>query len=148
MQDPLLKVADGISANTKILCLDELFVNDVADAMILNRLFQRLWDRGLTLVATSNRRPVKLYENGLQRQLFVPFIHRLEKECIIHDMESPTDYRQLATRTVGVYFVQLRQGYSKDDRLEYTFHKVTHLAPESSTEIEVAMGRTLQVRHQ
>lgn len=117
VQDPLKKVADTILSRHHVLCLDELFVTDVADAMILNRLFACLFDQGLTLVATSNRAPDKLYEGGLQRPLFVPFVHRIEKECVVHNMDSPTDYRQLATRTVGLYFVRLVEGHTNDDRL-------------------------------
>jgi hypothetical protein len=117
LQDPLKKVADTIVSRYHVLCLDELLVSDVADAMILNRLFARLFDQGLTLVATSNREPSKLYEGGLQRPLFVPFIHRIERECIVHSMDSTTDYRLLATRTVGSYFVRLVEGHTNDDRL-------------------------------
>lgn len=76
--DPLKHVADDVAQGIKVLALDELFVTDVADAMILHRLFGRLWDNGLVLVATSNRAPDALYENGLQRQLFLPFIARLK----------------------------------------------------------------------
>ena len=89
----------------QVLALDELFVTDVADAMILARLFGRLWDAGLTLVATSNRAPDKLYEGGLQRDLFLPFIKRLKEACVDHDMCSPVDYRRLARHARGLYFL-------------------------------------------
>lgn len=81
-QDPLVQVADSVARESKVLCLDEFFVNDVADAAILNRLFSRLWENGLVLVSTSNRAPDTLYENGLQRNLFLPFIEKL-KVCYI-----------------------------------------------------------------
>lgn len=71
-------MADFLARKTKVFCLDEFFVTDVADATILNRLFGHLWDCGTVLVATSNRAPKKLYEGGLQRDLFMPFIARLE----------------------------------------------------------------------
>lgn len=125
MQDPLRKVADKIAAHNRVLCLDELFVTDVADAVILERLFGRLWDQGVTVIATSNRHPTKLYEGGLQRQLFLPFIHRLERECVVHDMDSVTDYRRLATSTVGLYFVRLVEGRTNDDRLAAALEPVS-----------------------
>lgn len=77
-QDPLVQVADAVAREWKVLCLDEFFVNDVADAAILNRLFARLWENGLVLVSTSNRAPDALYEGGLQRNLFLPFIEKLK----------------------------------------------------------------------
>eukprot|EP00878_Enallax_costatus_P014061 GHUV01014705.1.p1 GENE.GHUV01014705.1~~GHUV01014705.1.p1 ORF type:complete len:299 (+),score=52.41 GHUV01014705.1:2088-2984(+) len=103
--DPLKHVADDVAQGVKVLALDELFVTDVADAMILHRLFGRLWDNGLVLVATSNRAPDALYEGGLQRQLFLPFIARLKEACVIHNMNSPVDYRRLAQHTRGLYFL-------------------------------------------
>lgn len=78
MQDPLVEVADDISKGCRVLALDEFFVTDVADAMVLHRLFDRLWDNGLVLIATSNRAPDDLYEGGLQRDSFLPFIDRLK----------------------------------------------------------------------
>ncbi|PNG99982.1 Lactation elevated protein 1, partial [Tetrabaena socialis] len=68
-------------------------------------LFGRLWEAGLVLVATSNRHPDDLYKGGLQRNLFMPFIHRLKLQCRAHDMASATDYRRLAQHQIGLYFV-------------------------------------------
>lgn len=109
VSDPLRAVAADLApspSSPSVLCLDELFVHDVADAVILARLFACLWDpsRGLVLVATSNRAPTKLYENGLQRALFLPFVAELEKRCVVHDMCSPIDYRKLAHAHRGLWF--------------------------------------------
>lgn len=139
--DPLTAVGDDIMKETRLLCLDELFVTDVADAMILHRLFDRLWDRGLTLIATSNRAPDSLYEGGLQRALFLPFIERLKKECIIHDMASPVDYRRLASHRSGLYFVSP----SREEDLWDRFVELTNQNPIKALKIEVAMGRFIEL---
>lgn len=80
--DPLQKVAKDIAAKSSLICLDELFVSDIADATILHRLFDNLWGRDVTLITTSNRHPDHLYENGLQRQLFLPFIETIKTRCV------------------------------------------------------------------
>jgi predicted ATPase len=78
LSDPLEVVAGEISDDTVLLCLDEFMVTDVADALILNRLFRHLFSKGIILVSTSNRAPDNLYEGGLQRDLFLPFIATLK----------------------------------------------------------------------
>ncbi|MEW5300286.1 MAG: hypothetical protein WDW36_003227 [Sanguina aurantia] len=139
--DPLLKVADSIAAETHVLALDELFVTDVADAAIVNRLFTRLWESGLVLVATSNRPPDELYKGGLQRHLFLPFIEKLKTHCQAHDMASTTDYRKLAHTQRGLYFV----GPERDAILPESFVALAHGSPIAPAEVEVMMGRHLHV---
>ena len=91
--DPLELVADKIARKTRVLCFDELFVADIADAMILGNLFRGLFDRGVTLVATSNVPPDGLYKEGLQRARFLPAIHLLKENTHVVQMESGADYR-------------------------------------------------------
>jgi peroxisome-assembly ATPase len=100
MADPLAVVAEELSRNYSLLCFDEMQVTDVADAMIMRRLFEVLFQRGMVVVATSNRKPRDLYSNGLQRELFLPFIDLIEGRCLVHNMDSDTDYRTLATPLV------------------------------------------------
>ncbi|GAX74866.1 hypothetical protein CEUSTIGMA_g2312.t1 [Chlamydomonas eustigma] len=139
--DQVLRVADQIAQDTKVLALDEFFVTDVADAMILSRLFGRLWDHGLVLVATSNRAPDKLYEGGLQRSLFLPFIERLKVECEAHDMISPTDYRRLAKHQRGLYFTS----QEREEELNEEFVDLAHGEEPTPQVVEVMMGRQINV---
>ena len=139
--DPLRLVADDVASSTRVLCLDEFFVTDVADAMILHRLFARLWDDGLVLVATSNRHPDALYEGGLQRALFLPFIHRLKRACVVHDMASATDYRRLAQHRGGLYFL----GPSREEELYDRFLELANSNPVQSQSVDVAMGRRMHM---
>jgi len=91
--EPLEIVAQRVAARTRVICLDEFFVDDIADAMILARLFEGLFRRGVTLVATSNLRPQELYKDGLQRQRFLPAIELLQAHLDVVHLDGRIDYR-------------------------------------------------------
>jgi cell division protein ZapE len=93
LEDPLTRVADGMAGEMRLLCLDELFVSDIADAMLLGKLFEALIERGVTLVFTSNVPPSGLYRDGLQRQRFLPAIALLERHCEVLNVDAGSDYR-------------------------------------------------------
>jgi predicted ATPase len=96
-------IADAILSKSPLLCFDEFQVTNIADAMILNRLFHTLWYKGAVVIATSNRPPEDLYKGGLQRENFVPFIDELNKKCLIHDIGSTVDYRLMGERTTNIW---------------------------------------------
>jgi cell division protein ZapE len=101
--DPIAAVTKPIVASTKLLCLDEFQVQDITNAMILWRLFEKLFASGVTLVATSNTAPDNLYRDGLNRKLFLPFIALLKENAEIVRLDGPTDYRRLKFEGEDVY---------------------------------------------
>nr|XP_018678543.1 PREDICTED: lactation elevated protein 1-like isoform X3 [Musa acuminata subsp. malaccensis] len=138
--DPLEVVAAEISDESILLCLDEFMVTDVADALILNRLFCHLFSNGVVLVSTSNRAPDQLYEGGLQRDLFLPFIETLKERCVIHEISSSTDYRKMGSAENGYYFIGKYSGLLREK-----FHQLIGAEKPGPQVVEVVMGRKLQV---
>ncbi|MFV0277124.1 MAG: cell division protein ZapE [Parahaliea sp.] len=124
-KNPLEKVADRLAAQASVICFDEFFVTDIADAMILGGLMQALFARGVTLVATSNIVPSRLYENGLQRQRFLPAIALLERYTEVVNVDSGVDYRLRTLRQAELYHCPL--GEEADASLRQSFE---HLALE------------------
>ncbi len=103
--DPLMALADKIGRSTRLLCLDEFHVDDIADAMILGRLLAAILERGVILLITSNYPPDGLYPNGLQRQKFLPAIALLESELKVLHLDSDTDYRLLQMERAPLFMV-------------------------------------------
>ncbi len=106
-QDALNIVARNLSKGLRLLALDEMQIKDIADAMIVGRLFTLMREDGVVCVTTSNRPPDDLYKDGLNRQLFLPFIAYLKEHLIVHDMQSETDFRQNRMSGAQVYFTPL-----------------------------------------
>src|SRR6201996_1113790 len=104
-EDPIRGAADELAEQAWLLCFDEFHVTDIADAMILGRLFTRLFERGIVMVATSNVAPDDLYKEGLNRALFVPFIHLLEARMDIVRLDARADFRLEKLAGMPVWYV-------------------------------------------
>lgn len=140
--EPLIAVADQIAGETRLLCFDELQVTNVADAMILGRLFERLFEKGVVIIATSNRHPSELYKDGLNRQLFLPFIAMIEEKLDVMRLDSGRDYRLERLVSAPVYYMPL--GAQADAAVDAAFDRLTLGARAQSCTLSV-QGRTLEV---
>lgn len=146
--DPVAAVAEEIASEARLLAFDEMMVTNPADAMILSRLFAALLERGVRVIATSNRPPSDLYKDGLNRELFLPFIDMIERRFDVVELGGPTDYR--LDRLAGVRVWHVPNGPEATRTLSEAFFKLTdHLvdnpAKVPSAEIPVAGGRSLHV---
>ncbi|MGH1483214.1 MAG: cell division protein ZapE [Geminicoccales bacterium] len=133
--DVISTLAADIGDDVRLLCFDEFHVQNIADAMILGRLFDHLFDAGVITIATSNFPPDRLYENGLNRDRFLPFIERLKAQLEIVAVAGPTDYRLERLQDVPVYYSPL--GPAADAALHAIFAKLTDDATGESEDIEI-----------
>ncbi|XP_068698309.1 AFG1-like ATPase [Montipora foliosa] len=151
--DPIPPVSEQISSKWWLLCFDEFQVTDIADAMILKRLFTALFEQGVVVIATSNRHPDDLYKNGLQRSNFLPFIPILKKHCKVICLDSGIDYRKTDMSFIGkLYFSSL--GPATDSELDWIFFTLAQQQKEENadcnpgpTEITVLGSRKLFAPH-
>ncbi|MFK7878681.1 cell division protein ZapE [Roseobacter sp.] len=104
VEDAIAPVAADVAASVRLLAFDEMQISDITDAMIVGRLFQALFEDGVVVVTTSNRIPDELYKNGLNRDLFLPFIALIKEKMNVIELASPTDYRQDRLGGQPVYF--------------------------------------------
>jgi len=143
VEDPLQLVADKIAAESRVVCFDEFFVSDITDAMLLGRLFEALFKRGVCLVATSNIEPDGLYKGGLQRARFLPAIAALKAHCDVLKLDSGTDYRLRELEQAEIYHWPLDELANKVLAELFEHMTANDVEPESNLEIE---GRTVDVK--
>jgi cell division protein ZapE len=134
--DPVPPVAEAMADGARLLCFDEFQVTDIADAMILGRLFEALWARGVVLVATSNRAPDDLYKDGLNRQLFLPTIAELKRRLDVVKLAGSQDHRLGRLRAARTWFAPLERAGDFDA----LWIDLTDAAPERTATLEV-LGR-------
>jgi len=147
-QDPIEPVAEQIAREAKLLAFDEMQVTNPADAMILSRLFGKLIGLGVKIVTTSNRPPGDLYKDGLNRELFLPFIELIERRLLVVAVDGPIDYR--LHRLTGVDVWHVPNGPAATAALSRAFFQLTDYPVEDrakvpSEELDVGGGRTLHV---
>jgi len=145
-QDQLIAMAARqVADDVRLLCFDEVQVTDIADAMILGRLFERLWALDVVIVATSNRPPDDLYKNGLNRQLFTPFIDTLKSRLDVIELAGPRDYRLERLMAAPAYYAPL--GPAADEAMDRAWARLTQGAQPHGVTLDVG-GRALHVERQ
>jgi cell division protein ZapE len=141
--DPLAEVAQALAGEARLLVLDEFFVSDIGDAMILGRLLDKLFASGSTLVTTSNTAPAELYAGGLQHARFLPAIAQIQAHCVELKLESPRDYRLRQLTQAGVYHHPL--GAVAETALAEAWQRLTADAPHEAGPL-VIHGRPIGVK--
>jgi len=134
-RNPLDAVADQIYKNAVVICFDEFFVSNVTDAMILSDLFQKLFERGITLIATSNIAPEGLYKNGIHRDRFMPTITLVQKNCVVLNVDAGIDYRLRVLKQAQLFKYPLSSD-AQSWMLE-RFQSLTHTQTKSNTPIMI-----------
>ncbi|MEQ8346636.1 MAG: cell division protein ZapE [Sneathiellaceae bacterium] len=140
--DPVKAVAKTLANEVSLLCFDEFQVQDIADAMILGKFFAKLFERGVVVVATSNRPPDDLYKDGLNRQLFLPFIQMFKDRLEVMELASPTDHRLNRLEGRRVWYTPL--GPDSRSALDRAFAILTEGTAPQAVTLEV-QGRTVEV---
>ena len=142
LDDPIGPAAAKIATHAKLLCFDEFQVTQITDAMILSRLFDALFARGITMVSTSNRPPDDLYKDGLNRQHFTPFIERLKQKCDTLNLTAARDYRLDRLCEAPVWYAPL--GPDADAALDAAWSRLTLDAKPETLSLNIN-GRALPV---
>jgi cell division protein ZapE len=140
--DPVEAVVKPIVKSVRLLCLDEFHVHDITNAMLLYRLFEKLFARGVVLVATSNVAPDGLYENGLNRELFVPFIKLLQENTVVEALPAAQDYRRMKFAGQDVYY--FGEGLEARAAMDRLWLRITGGEPGAPASIE-STGRHIPV---
>jgi cell division protein ZapE len=142
VEDPIGVAASAIAQETRLLCFDEFHVTDIADAMILGRLFKRLFELGVVVVATSNVPPTELYKDGLNRALFLPFIALIEAHMEIRQLDARTDFRLEKLAGVPVWYVPA--GRAAEAALDQAWRRLTSGHTGEPQDLLVK-GRTIRI---
>ena len=141
-QDAIAPVAAALAKEARLLCLDEMQITDIADAMIVGRLFEGLLAAGTVIVTTSNLAPGQLYRNGLNRQLFLPFIDLIGRRLDVVSLDSPTDYRLGRVKAHETFLTPISP--ETDARLQDLWQRLTDTEKGTPMDIDV-LGRKLHV---